>query len=97
MLFQSLEWLLYFENADETNDVDRVDATEATLARFGMPPAQSQSKTGQRLTMRAAAHAVVATIRMKRLAEDWQRQSAIKDALKDAYRQARGKAFVPSR
>lgn len=77
----------------------RIDTTEATLARFGMPPppaaAQGHSQT-KRNSFKAAANAVIATGRMARLANEWKKQSAIKDALKDAYRTTRGKPFAPA-
>lgn len=76
-----------------------IDATNATLARFGMPPPVEEigaGRTKQHPGLRAVANLVISTIRMRRLAEEWQRQSAVKGALRDAYQQTRGKPFVPS-
>ena len=76
-----------------------INATNATLARFGMPPPLEETGAGrskQRPGLRAVANLIISTIRMRRLAEEWQRQSAVKGALRDAYQQTRGKPFVPS-
>lgn len=64
-----------------------------------MPPPVNEtgaSRGKQRPTLRAVASLVISTVRMRRLAEEWQRQSVVKGALRDAYQQTRGKPFVPS-
>ena len=62
-----------------------------------MPPSMEKMKRGRsRPSLKVAANAVIAIGRMQRLAEEWRKQSAVKDALKDAYRQTRGKPFVPA-
>lgn len=64
-----------------------------------MPVLDEESSPGrgkQRPTLRAVANLIISTVRMRRLAEEWQRQSVVKGALRDAYQQTRGKPFVPS-
>ena len=75
--------------------IDRIDATEATLARFGMPPSASK-EASRKPSLRGAFNAIIAIERMKRLAEEWRKENAIKESLREAYKQTRGKAFEPA-
>lgn len=72
-----------------------LDAMTITLSRFGLPPPQEPPKP--RMSLRIAVHAVIAVLRMEALSKEWRKQSAVKSALRDAYRQTRGKPFVPVR
>lgn len=45
------------------------------------------------MSLKIAAQAVIATIRMQKLSTEWSKQSAVKAALRDAYKHTRGKPF----
>lgn len=71
-----------------------INATAVTLERFGLPPAEVERRP--RMSLKIAAHAVIATIRMEKASLEWRKQSAVKTSLRNAYKHRKGKPFVPA-